>query len=36
VRQIQKIQKGLQEADSGKFASDEEVAKVVSKWKKAR
>ena len=34
--QIAEIRKGLQEADSGKFATDQEVAAVFSKWKNAR
>jgi RHH-type transcriptional regulator, rel operon repressor / antitoxin RelB len=30
--QIEEIQKSLNEADAGDFASDEEVARVFSKW----
>jgi RHH-type rel operon transcriptional repressor/antitoxin RelB len=34
--QITEIRKGLQEADAGEFATDQEVAEVFSKWKNAR
>ncbi len=30
--QIEEIKKGLEEADRGEFAGDEEVRRVVSKW----
>jgi RHH-type transcriptional regulator, rel operon repressor / antitoxin RelB len=32
--QIQKIQKGIREADAGNFANDEEVAAMRKKWKR--
>jgi len=34
--QIAEIKKGLAEADRGEFATDEEVAAVLSKWSTAR
>lgn len=34
--QIEEIRKGLEEADSGEFAADEEVVELFSKWKNAR
>ncbi|HKI05431.1 MAG TPA: hypothetical protein VKK31_25850 [Thermoanaerobaculia bacterium] len=34
--QITEIRKGLQEADAGEFATDQEVAEVFSKWTNAR
>ena len=30
--QIDEIKKGLQEADRGEFASDQQVRRVISKW----
>jgi predicted transcriptional regulator len=33
--QIAEIKKGLAEADRGEFATDEEVAAVLSKWSTA-
>lgn len=30
--QIEEIEKAVQEADAGMFASDEEVARLFSKW----
>ena len=32
--QIEEIKKGLQEADRGDFASDNQVAKVLKKWQR--
>ena len=34
--QLREIEKGLQEADAGDFATDEEVAAIVAKWTNAR
>jgi predicted transcriptional regulator len=34
--QIEEIKKGLQEADRGEFASDEQVRRVMSKWTSRR
>jgi predicted transcriptional regulator len=34
--QIAEIQKGIEEADAGEFASDEEVKEVFAKWTHAR
>lgn len=34
--QLRQIEKGLQEADAGDFATDEEVAAIVAKWTNAR
>lgn len=33
--QIEEIQKGLEEADAGDFATDAEVTRVFSKWSHA-
>ena len=30
--QIEEIKKGIEEADRGEFASDEQVRRVMSKW----
>ena len=32
--QIEEIKKGIQEADAGNFATDEEVAAMRKKWKR--
>jgi len=34
--QLQEIRKGIQEADAGELATDEEVAAVFAKWVDAR
>jgi predicted transcriptional regulator len=34
--QIREIKEGIREADAGEFATDEEVAAVLSKWTNAR
>jgi RHH-type transcriptional regulator, rel operon repressor / antitoxin RelB len=34
--QIGEIRKGIQEADAGEFASEQEVTEVFAKWKNAR
>ena len=34
--QIQQIQAGVREADAGDFASDDEVAAILTKWTNAR
>jgi predicted transcriptional regulator len=34
--QIQQIQAGIREADAGDFASDDEVAALLTKWTNAR
>lgn len=34
--QIEEIRKGLEEADSGEFAADQEATELFSKWKNAR
>ena len=30
--QVDEIRKGLKEADRGKFASEQEVRKIIEKW----
>lgn len=30
--QIQEIRKGIEEADRGEFASEEDIARVLNKW----
>jgi len=34
--QIEEIKKGLDEADRGEFASDQEVEKVLNRWTRGR
>jgi len=34
--QIEEIKKGLEEADRGEFASDEEVEEVLRRWTRGR
>jgi len=34
--QIEEIEKGIDEADRGEFASDEEVEEVLKRWMRSR